>query len=146
MNLEILENPIEEVSRFILATNLKKVTKKGLVDFNLEDSYSSNSNWNGKKLTIKKTGLYKISWGFYQKAILTFYNNLETELALIINNKEYAEIAKITKNTPAYYAVKSSKKIVPIYLKETDVLHLKTGVLNAEQPNICEVYFKVEKM
>lgn len=146
MSLEILENPIKEQSCFILETSLKKATKNGLVNFNIEESYSSNSNWNGKKLTIEKTGLYKISWGFYQKAILTFYNNLETELALIINKKEYVEIAKITKNTPAYYAVKSSKKIVPIYLKKADELSLKASFLNAVKPNINEVYFKVEKM
>ena len=98
MKANVLEQPIKNVNSFSLNVELKELTTGNTVIFNSKEDF--NTFWNGEKLTIPVYGVYKISWGFYQDSIYTFYNKVKTQLSLVINNEAYEEKAEITKKKP----------------------------------------------
>jgi hypothetical protein len=147
MNVNLLEKPAENISSFSLNVELKILTDNGVVNFSSKgDERGIHSLWNGKKLTIPAHGVYKISWGFYQNSIKTFYKDHKTELALMINNKKLDEKAEITKETPCFHAVKSSHKIITLLLRENEIVSLNAEILNIENLNMKNVYLKVERI
>lgn len=146
MKVDVFENPVESINGFNLNVELKELTTNGIVNFHLDKEGYSHSFWDGKKLTIPVHGVYKISWGFHQRSINTFYKDLETKLALIINNKAHEEKAKITKETPSFQAVKSTQITLSLLLRENETISLYPEVLKAETPNMKDVFLKVEKV
>jgi hypothetical protein len=147
MNVNVLEKPAENISTFILNVELKELTTSGVVNFSTKDDNKGiHSLWNGEKLIIPVYGVYKISWGFYQNSINTFYKDLKTKLALVINNKKLEEIAEITKETPSFHAIKSSHKTLSLLLRENEIVSLNAEILNIENLSMKSVYLKVEKL
>jgi hypothetical protein len=146
MNVNILEKTIETISSFSLRVELKELIKNGIINFEIKKYSNLNNSWNGKELIIPVYGVYKISWGFYQNALDTFYNDDKTELSLIINNTKHNEKAIITRETPSYYAKKSSHKTLTVLLRENEVISLEAIILNKENPKMKDVYLNVEKL
>tara|TARA_B110000881_G_C18312786_1_gene382822 strand:- start:40 stop:579 length:540 start_codon:yes stop_codon:yes gene_type:complete len=147
MNVNVLEKSSKNMSTFNLNAELKELTTSGVVHFySKEDNRGIHSLWNGKKLMIPIYGVYKISWGFYQNSINTFYENFNTELVLVINNNKREEKAEITKETPSFYAIKSSHKTLTILLREDETVSLNAEILNIENSNMKDVYLKVERL
>jgi hypothetical protein len=147
MNLNVLEKPAKNINSFSLNVELKILMIRGVVNFSSKDDEKGiHSLWNGKKLTIPVYGVYKISWGFYQNSINTFYKDHKTELALMINNKKLDEKAEITKETPSFHAMKSSHKTLSLLLRENEIVSLNAEILNIESSNMKNVYLKVEKL
>ena len=147
MMIQTLEKPVVKTHSFNLNVTKKEISNHGVVNFNSKKEINNeNPFWDGRKLTIPVHGVYKITWGFYQRSLVTFYKDLETKLALIINNKAYLEKAIITKETPCFHAVKSSQVTTSLLLRENETLSLYPEILNAELPNMKDVFLKVEKM
>lgn len=147
MNVNVLEKPVDDISSFNLNVELKELTTSGVVNFSSKnDNRRIHSLWNGEKLLIQVYGVYKISWGFYQDSINTFYKDFRTELALMINNEKLEEKAEITKETPSFHAVKSSHKTLTILLRENQIVSLNAEILNIENLCMKNVYLKVEKL
>lgn len=147
MNAQVLENPVKNLQNTHLDITIKEVTNHGIVNFSeSKEQNVTNPFWDGKKLTIPVYGVYKISWGFYQKSLETFYKDLETKLALVVNNKAHEEKAIITKETPCFHAVKSSHKSITLLLRENETICLHPEILNSERPDMKDVYLKVERL
>ena len=147
MNANVLEKPAENISSFNLNVELKELTTSGVVHFSSkDDSRGIHSLWNGKKLVIQVYGVYKISWGFYQNSIDTFYKDFKSELALMINNEKLEEKAEITKETHSFHAIKSSHKALTLLLRENEIVSLNAEILNIEKLSMKNVYLKVEKL
>ena len=147
MKVNVLEKPVQNINTFNLNVELKELTTSGVVNFSSKvDNRRIHSLWNGKKLIISVYGVYKISWGFYQNSINTFYKDLKTELALEINNKKLEEKAEITKETVSFHAIKSSHKTLTILLRENQIVSLNAEILNIENLSMKNVYLKVEKL
>lgn len=144
MEINVLNKPVKSVNAFSLNVELKELTTNSNIVFNAKEDFSSF--WNGKKLTIPVYGVYKISWGFYQDSIHTFYNEVKTQLNLVVNDEIHEEKVEITKNTPIFHAVKSSHKSLTLLLREGELLSLKAKTINGENPNMKDIYFKVEKL
>jgi hypothetical protein len=147
MNVNELERPVDDISSFNLNVELKELTTSGVVNFNSKGNDKGiHSLWNGEKLLIQVYGVYKISWGFYQNSINTFYKDFRTELALMINNEKLVEKAEITKETPSFHAIKSSHKTLTLLLRENQIVSLNAEILNIENLSMKNVYLKVEKL
>ncbi|WP_299054136.1 hypothetical protein [uncultured Polaribacter sp.] len=144
MNLNIVENSPIAINNFGINVELKELNNHGVVNFEVKNG--ETSLWDGKKVTIPVHGVYKISWGFYQESITTFYKDLETKLALIINNKPYDDKAVISHKTPCYHAVKSSHVTASLLLRENETICLYPEIINAEKPIMKNVYLKVERL
>ncbi len=146
MNVHILEKPVNK-SSFTFNVELKELNVSGIVNF-----YSNNNSdnfqsfWNGKKITIPVYGVYKVSWGFYQNSIQTFYKDSVAELGLIIKEKTQDEKAKITKETPSFHALKSSHKSFTFLFREGETISLEANFLNTQNPHMKNIYLKVEKL
>ena len=106
MNANVLEKQTESSTTFTLNAKLKELSVNGVVRFQNNGNNNIQSYWNNKKLTIPVYGVYKVSWGFHQNSISTFYRNSKTELGLVINNRIYADKAKITKESANIQTVK----------------------------------------
>lgn len=124
MNVNTLERNVKRDINFYFRKQLETCTKNGSVYFETIKYNTKNISWNGSSLTIPTYGVYEVSWGFKQNAIDTFYNNDITELSLIIDNNKFEKVAVITKDTPSYYAMKSSCKTTTILLRESQNLSL----------------------
>lgn len=147
MKENVLENPVASKSNFNLNVELKELTTNGIVNFYpKKDKNNNHSLWNGEQLKIPVYGVYKVSWGFYQNSINTFYKDLNTELALVTNNEIHEEKAIINKETPSLHAVKESHKTVKLLLRENEILSLNAQTFNADTTKLKDVYLKVEKI
>ena len=147
MEANVLLKPIESINSFTLNVELKEVTSNGVVCFSLNKQTANvGPFWNGKKLTFPVYGVYKVSWGFYQNSIDTFYKDIKTELALIVNNKIHEEKASITTDTPSFHAVKSCHKTYTFLFRENETLSLIVDSFKSESPKIKDVYLKVERL
>ncbi len=146
MKTSVLEKPSESVGSFDLNVVLKELRTNGVVHFSSNDNQKrDHSLWNGKKLRIPVYGFYKISWGFYQNSIDTFYKDDKSELALVINNKKLEEKAEVTKKTPSFHAVKSSQKTLTLLLREGELVSLNAEILKGENSSMKDIYLKVVK-
>ena len=131
MNVNVLDKPVKNRSTFNLNVELKELTTSGVVNFSSkDDDRRIHSLWNGEKLMIQVYGVYKISWGFYQNSINTFYKDFRTELVLMINNEKFEEKTEITKETPSFHAIKSSHKTLTLLLRENQIVSLNADILN----------------
>ena len=146
MNVTLVEKRAENINSIILNAALKEVTTVGIVNFNPINESNGQANWNGKKLIVPVYGVYKISWGFSQSSLHTFYKDAKVELGLIVNNKMQDEKAEITKETKSFHAVKSSHKTCSLLFRENETLSLHAEILNADTLNIKDIYLKVEKL
>jgi hypothetical protein len=147
MNVNVIENVAENTRCFNLSVELKELTTSGVVNFSSKnDDKKNHSLWNGEKLMIQVYGVYKISWGFFQNSINTFYKDLKTELVLMINDKKLDEKAEITKETRSFHAIKSSHKTLTLLLRENEKVSLNAQILNIDNLNMKNVYLKVEKL
>ena len=149
MNMEaiVLEKPIESRDNFTLNVELKELTNNGVVRFSTTKQRSNvDAFWNGEKLIFPVYGVYKVSWGFYQNSINTFYKNIKTELSLIVNNKIHEDKASITTDTPSFHAVKSSHKTFTFLFRESETLSLNVDSFNIDNPKIKDIYLKVERL
>jgi hypothetical protein len=147
MEASMLEESIENRSGFTLNVELKELTTNGVVNFaSTKEKINVDAFWNGEKLIFPVYGVYKVSWGFYQNSINTFYKDTKTELALIVNEEMHEEKASITTDTPCFHAVKSSHKTFTFLFREKETLSLKVNAFNIENPKIKDVYLKVEKL
>ena len=146
MNANLLENTIECKNSFTLNAALNELTVNGVVKFQKDKSNTLHPYWNNRRLTIPVYGVYKISWGFHQNSIGTFYKDSKTELGLVINNSIYTDKAKITKETSSFHAVKASHKTLTLLLRENDTIALNAEVFNAEILNMRDLYLNVYKL
>lgn len=146
MNNEGLEKPAISKCSFTLNAELSELSVNGVVRFQTNSSNNVYSHWNNKKLTIPVYGVYKVSWGFHQNSISTFYRNSKTELGLVINNSIYADKAKITKESTNIQTVKSSHKTLTLLLRENETIALNAEIFNAKSLNMRDVYLKVDKL
>ncbi|KGL62049.1 hypothetical protein [Polaribacter sp. Hel1_85] len=147
MKTNVLEKSVKSMSSFNLNEELKELTTSGIVNFySKKERVIFNSSWNGERLEIAVYGVYKISWGFYQNSIYSFYKDVKTELGLLINSKSHDEKAEISINTPCFHAIKSSHKTLTLLLRENENLSLNAEVFNAENLIMKNVYLKVEKL
>jgi hypothetical protein len=147
MEANAIEKRIESVNGFNLNVELKELNTNGIVSFHTKKHEIDNySLWNGQELKVPVYGVYKISWGFYQNAINTFYKDHKTELSLKINNNIYEEKAVIHKQTPSFHAIKESHNTLTVLLREKETLSLNAHTFNGETSKIKDVYLKVEKL
>ncbi|PQJ69119.1 hypothetical protein [Polaribacter butkevichii] len=147
METSVLEKPLQSSNSFSLTAELREVTTNGIVNFNSKkEKFNDHSFWSGSKLVFPVYGVYKVSWGFHQDSINTFYKEHHTELVLIINNKIYEDKAAITSKTPCFHAVKSSHKTITFLFRENETLSLSAHAFNIDNPKIRDVYLKVEKL
>ena len=146
MKANVLLKPTENINSFTLNVELKEVSSTGVVCFSSKKEKNETVFWNGEKLTFPVYGVYKVSWGFYQNSIDTFYKDIKTELALIVNNKIHEEKASITTDTPSFHAVKSCHKTYTFLFRENETLSLIVDSFKSEIPKIKDVYLKVERL
>lgn len=143
MNVNVLEKPVENKSSYKLDFQLKELTTNGPVNFNSNKKEGSVSN---NTLTIPVYGVYRISWGFKQNSIHTFYKDVITSLELVISNEVHEENAVITKNTSSFHAIKSANNTLTILLRENENIFLNAKTINANKTNMKNIYLKVEKL
>ncbi|MEE9409128.1 MAG: hypothetical protein V3V28_13755 [Polaribacter sp.] len=142
--MNTLENIIE--TSFSVRLELEELTTSGVLNFETKMFSNNNSFWKGTMLIIPVYGLYKVSWGFYQNALETFYNNTQTSLSLKINSEIHKETATITRKTASSYSRKESHKTVTLLLRENETLSLKAEVLDKNNPKMKDIYFNIEKL
>ena len=146
MKINALEKPLETINGFNLNVELKELNTCGIVDFySKKKANELHSFWNGEQLIIPIYGIYKLSWGFYQNSINTFYNDVKTQLGLVINGETHEEVAEITKETPSFHAMKRSNKSLTLLFREGETLALKAEMFNTENLKMKDIYLKVEK-
>ena len=146
MGENVLERQTESTTTFTLNAKLKELSVNGVVRFQNNNNNNVQSYWDNKKLTIPVYGVYRVSWGFYQNSLNTFYKNSKTELGLVINNSVYKDKAKITKETSSFHAVKSSHKTLTLLLRENETIALNAEIFNVENLNMSDVYLEVDKL
>jgi hypothetical protein len=161
MGIDTLKKLTEQSVSFSFRKELTSCTKNGLIDFKSSKYNATNTCWDGESLTIPAYGIYKVSWGFKQIALDTFYKDNITELSLVIDHNKYESVAVITKDTPCYYGMKSSSKTTIMLLRENQNLSLHAEImlsrekknlfLNAEiknkkNPKMSDIYFSVLKI
>lgn len=147
MNVNTLERPVKNTNSYTLNVELKELITSGIVNFySKKEANSFKSFWDGEKLTIPVYGIYKISWGFQQNSLDTFYKEIKSELRLVINDEKQKEKAEITKITPSLHAVKSCGKEITFLFREGDTLHLDAVFFNTENLNMKNVYLQVDKL
>jgi len=137
----------KDENSFVLNVELKELSVNGVVKFyptkRVDQSLFS---WNNQTLTIPIYGVYKITWGFYQNAVNTFYKDSKTELELVINDDVQTEKANINIDTPSFHALKASHQTVTLLLRENEKLSLNAVFCNAKNLNMKDIYFKVFKL
>ena len=146
MNKKTIDKLIEKDIRFSFKKELATHTKNGLIDFKSIKYNSSNTSWNGKILTIPAYGIYKVSWGFKQSSLDAIYNDDVTKLSLIIDHYKHEIEAIINKETPSYYAMKSSCVSTIVLLRENQNLSLFAEILKKDNPKMKEIYFSLIKL
>ena len=146
MGIDTLKKLSKQNVGFSFRKEVTSCTKNGLVHFKSSKYNATNTGWNGESLTIPAYGIYKISWGFKQSAIDTFYKDDITELSLVIDHNKYESGAVITKDTPCYYAMKSSCKTTIMLLRENQNLSLHAEIINKKNPKMTDIYFNILKL
>jgi adenylate cyclase class IV len=146
MNKKTIDKLIEKDIRFSFKKDLATYTKNGLIDFKSIKYNSSNTSWNGEILTIPAYGIYKVSWGFKQSSLDSFYNDDVTKLSLIIDNYKHESEAVINKETRSYYAMKSSCVSIITILKENQNLSLFAEIQKKDNPKMKDIYFSLIKL
>ena len=137
----------EHENSFSFNANLDEWKKNGILDFNAEkNSFSAIKNWNGKSLTIPVYGVYEISFGFSTEVVEWFFNTDKIQLQLFKNDNEIIDEVKIDEDTKCYYATKSSEKSILLSLNENETLCLKANIVDKENPNMKDLFFRVIKI